>query len=95
MFQMAEYINMITASSVATTLFLGGWHGPFGLVDGPWWFFVKVFVLICVFIWLRATLPRMRYDRLMYFGWRVLLPLALLNVVLTAGAILYIDYLNT
>jgi NADH-quinone oxidoreductase subunit H len=95
MFQMAEYINMITASSVATTLFLGGWHGPFGLVDGPWWFFVKVFLLICVFIWLRATLPRMRYDRLMYFGWRVLLPLALLNVVLTAGAILYIDYLNT
>jgi NADH-quinone oxidoreductase subunit H len=88
MFQMAEYINMITASSVATTLFLGGWHGPFGLADGPWWFFIKVFILVCIFIWLRATLPRMRYDRLMNFGWRVLLPLALLNVVLTAGAIL-------
>jgi NADH-quinone oxidoreductase subunit H len=95
MFQMAEYINMITASAVATTLFLGGWHGPFGVIDGPWWFFIKVFVLICVFIWLRATLPRMRYDRLMNFGWRVLLPLALLNVVLTAGAILYIDALKT
>jgi NADH-quinone oxidoreductase subunit H len=88
LFQMAEYINMIVASSVATTLFLGGWHGPVGLADGPWWFFLKVFVLICVFIWIRATLPRIRYDRLMFFGWRVLLPLALLNIVLTAGAIL-------
>jgi NADH-quinone oxidoreductase subunit H len=94
MFQMAEYINMITASAVATTLFLGGWHGPFGVIDGPWWFFIKVFILVCVFIWLRATLPRMRYDRLMNFGWRVLLPLALLNVVLTAGAILYVDTLK-
>ncbi len=88
LFQMAEYINMITASAVATTLFFGGWHGLFGLVDGPWWFFLKVFLFMCVFIWLRATLPRMRYDRLMRFGWRFLLPLALLNVVLTAGAIL-------
>jgi NADH-quinone oxidoreductase subunit H len=91
MFQMAEYINMITASSVVTTLFFGGWHGPFGLLDGPWWFFIKVFIVICVFIWLRATLPRMRYDRLMSFGWRVLLPLALLNVVLTAGGILLLS----
>jgi NADH-quinone oxidoreductase subunit H len=88
LFQMAEYINMITASSVATTLFFGGWHGIFGLVDGPWWFFIKVFLFMCMFVWLRATLPRMRYDRLMNFGWRVLLPLALLNVVLTAGGIL-------
>lgn len=88
LFQMAEYINMITASSIATTLFLGGWHGPLNLLDGPWWFFIKVFVLMCVFIWIRATLPRMRYDRLMNFGWRVLLPLALLNIVLTAGGIL-------
>jgi NADH-quinone oxidoreductase subunit H len=88
LFQMAEYINMITASSVATTLFFGGWHGPFGFVDGPWWFFIKVFIFMCLFVWLRATLPRMRYDRLMNFGWRVLLPLALLNIVLTAGAVL-------
>lgn len=88
LFQMAEYINMITASSVATTLFFGGWHGPFGFIDGPWWFFLKVFIFMCFFIWLRATLPRMRYDRLMNFGWRVLLPLALVNIVLTAGAIL-------
>jgi NADH-quinone oxidoreductase subunit H len=88
LFQMSEYINMITASSVATTLFLGGWHGPLNIADGPWWFFIRVFVLMCVFIWVRATLPRMRYDRLMNFGWRVLLPVALLNVVLTAGGVL-------
>jgi len=88
MFFMAEYINMITVSAIATTLFLGGWHGPLDLADGPWWFFIKVFILMCVFIWLRATLPRLRYDRLMNFGWKVLLPLALLNIVLTAGGIL-------
>jgi NADH-quinone oxidoreductase subunit H len=88
LFQMSEYIGMIVTSSVATTLYFGGWHGPFGIADGPWWFLLKVFLIICGFIWIRATLPRMRYDRLMNFGWRVLLPLALLNVVLTAGAIL-------
>jgi NADH-quinone oxidoreductase subunit H len=88
LFQMAEYINMITTGAVTTTLFLGGWYGPWGFLSGPWWFFIKVFILICLFIWLRATLPRMRYDRLMRFGWRVLLPLALLNVVLTAAGVL-------
>ena len=85
LFYMAEYINMITVSSVATTLFLGGWNGPFA--SGPWWFLIKVFLIMCVFIWLRATLPRLRYDRLMRFGWQVLLPLAILNVVVTAIAI--------
>jgi NADH-quinone oxidoreductase subunit H len=88
LFQMSEYIGMIVTSSVATTLYFGGWHGPFGFYDGPWWFFLKVFLIVCGFIWIRATLPRLRYDRLMNFGWRILLPLALLNVVLTAGAIL-------
>jgi len=82
---MAEYINMITVSSVATTLFLGGWQGPFA--PGPWWFFLKVFVLLSGFIWIRATLPRVRYDRLMRLGWTFLLPLALLNIVLTAVGI--------
>ena len=91
LFQMSEYINMITTSSVATTLFFGGWHGIFGIADGPWWFLIKVFLILCGFIWIRATLPRMRYDRLMNFGWRVLLPLALLNVVLTAGGILLLS----
>lgn len=88
MFYMAEYINMLTVSAIATTVFLGGWHGPFNIISGPWWFFIKVFLLMCFYIWLRATLPRLRYDRLMNFGWRVLLPLALLNIVLTAAGIL-------
>lgn len=86
MFYMAEYINMITVSGVATTLFLGGWRGPGP--DGPHWFVLKVFLLLCVFVWLRATLPRMRYDRLMRFGWQVLLPLGILNLFLTAGIVL-------
>ena len=82
---MAEYINMITVSAIATTLFLGGWWGPFA--PGPWWFLIKVAALLFVYIWLRATLPRLRYDQLMRFGWMVLLPLAVLNVVVTAVAV--------
>ncbi|HEV8638375.1 MAG TPA: NADH-quinone oxidoreductase subunit NuoH [Chloroflexota bacterium] len=88
LFFMAEYINMIMVSSIATTLFLGGYKGPFGLLDGVWWFVIKVVVLLFVYVWVRATLPRMRYDRLMNFGWRVLLPLGLLNVFATAVGIL-------
>ena len=88
LFFMAEYINMVTVSSVATTMFLGGYHGPFNLLDGPWWFLLKVGLLLFFYVWLRATLPRLRYDRLMSFGWKVLLPLALANVVLTALGIL-------
>jgi NADH-quinone oxidoreductase subunit H len=85
MFFMAEYINMITVSAVATSVFLGGYYGPFGLLPGPWWFFLKVFLLLCAFIWIRATLPRLRYDRLMRLGWTVLLPLGLLNIFVTAA----------
>jgi NADH-quinone oxidoreductase subunit H len=88
LFFMAEYINMITVSSIATTMYLGGYHGPFNLLDGPWWFLLKVLLLLFVYVWLRATLPRLRYDRLMNFGWKVLLPLGLANVVLTAIGIL-------
>jgi NADH-quinone oxidoreductase subunit H len=84
---MAEYINMITVSAIATTLFLGGWWGPFA--PGPWWFLIKVAALLFVYIWLRATLPRLRYDQLMRFGWLVLLPLAVLNVVVTAVAVVF------
>jgi NADH-quinone oxidoreductase subunit H len=76
---------MITISSIATTMFLGGYHGP--VASGPWWFVLKVFILMCGYIWTRATIPRLRYDRLMKFGWQILLPLALLNVGLTAIAI--------
>jgi NADH-quinone oxidoreductase subunit H len=82
MFFMAEYANMATASAVATSLFLGGPLGPFG--SSPVWFVGKVFVLLFVFIWFRASLPRFRYDQLMTFGWKRLLPLALANMVFTA-----------
>jgi NADH-quinone oxidoreductase subunit H len=89
LYQMAEYINMITVSAVASTLFLGGWSlFGFGLERIPGVsiliFLVKVAFFLFVFIWLRATLPRIRYDRLMRLGWQVLLPLAVLNVVITA-----------
>lgn len=82
MFFMAEYAHMIAASAIATTLFVGGWQGP--LLPPLFWFLLKVSGFIFLFIWLRATLPRFRYDQLMSFGWKVLLPLALANVVLTA-----------
>ena len=85
MFFMAEYANMITASAVATTLFLGGWRGP--LLPPLVWFLLKVFAFLFLLIWLRATLPRFRYDQLMAFGWKVLLPLALANVVVTAAVL--------
>ncbi len=89
MFFMAEYINMIVASSIIVTLFLGGWHAPLPLavceaVPGWIWFAAKVFVLLFFFIWVRATLPRFRYDQLMNFGWKVMLPLALANLFLAA-----------
>jgi len=89
LFFMAEYINMITVSAIATTLYLGGYKGP--IADGPWWFLLKVLALLFVYVWVRATLPRMRYDRLMNFGWRVLLPVSLLNVFLTAIGVLIIE----
>jgi NADH-quinone oxidoreductase subunit H len=82
LFAQAEFINMITLSGLAVTLFLGGWHGP--LLPGPLWFVLKLAAFIFVFIWLRATLPRLRYDQLMKFGWKVLLPVATLNAVVTA-----------
>jgi NADH-quinone oxidoreductase subunit H len=86
-FFVAEYVNMITVSAIATLLFLGGGDGPF-VQQVPWltilWFLVKVGLLLFGFIWLRATLPRLRYDRLMAFGWKVLLPVAILNLLVTA-----------
>ena len=84
MFFMGEYINMVTMSSLVTLLFLGGWNA-YGL---PVWpivaFALKVGFLLCVFIWLRSTFPRIRYDRLMTFGWKVLLPLCFLNLLITS-----------
>ncbi|HKG10945.1 MAG TPA: NADH-quinone oxidoreductase subunit NuoH [Gaiellaceae bacterium] len=88
LFQMAEYVNLILLSALATTLFLGGWHGPWDDWFGPLWFLLKVAVMIFLFIWLRTTLPRLRYDQLMRFGWKVLLPVATANAVVTAALVL-------
>src|SRR5204863_5270134 len=74
LFANAEYINMITLSGLAVTLFLGGWSGPW--LPGPLWFLIKLAVFMVVFVWLRATLPRLRYDQLMACGWKVVLPVA-------------------
>jgi NADH-quinone oxidoreductase subunit H len=87
LFFMAEYIKMIAVSAIAATLFFGGYRGPF--IDtlpwlGPFYLFLKVFILLFGMIWVRATIPRIRYDRLMAFGWKVLLPAALVNIVVTA-----------
>jgi NADH-quinone oxidoreductase subunit H len=87
LFFMAEYIKMIAISAIAVTLFLGGYNLPF--IDdiggwGPLVFLIKVIIVLFLIIWIRATLPRFRYDRLMAFGWKILLPLALLNVFVTA-----------
>ncbi len=83
LFQMGEYINLITLSGVTVTLFFGGWHGPYAPL-GPLWFALKLLALLFVFIWIRATVPRLRYDQLMRFGWKVLLPVATLNAFFTA-----------
>lgn len=80
LFFMAEYANMVVISAIAATLFLGGWHGPFpGVIN----ILLKVFCFMFFFIWLRATFPRVRYDQLMYMGWKVFLPLSLANIVVT------------
>src|SRR5919108_2498168 len=90
MFFLAEYINMVTVSAVATDLFLGGWHGPFLSESIGWvWFLLKVTAILFFYVWMRWTLPRYRYDQLMRFVWKVLLPIAVLNLLATAAVILY------
>jgi NADH-quinone oxidoreductase subunit H len=96
LFFLGEYMNMIVISSIAVTLFLGGWHGP-GLMFGangwlsegpPWmglvWYLIKLGALMFFFIWVRWTFPRLRYDQLMGFGWKVLLPAAVVNVLIAS-----------
>ena len=87
LYSMSEYVNLITLSGLAVTLFLGGWHGP-GWTGpswaGPLWFLGKLAILLFVFIWMRTTLPRLRYDQLMRFGWKVLLPVATVNAIVAA-----------
>jgi NADH-quinone oxidoreductase subunit H len=101
MFFMAEYANMITVGCVASLLFLGGWTSPWGNLLGPvensvvnallsvFWFVLKVFGFLFLYVWVRGTLPRFRYDQLMNFGWRYLMPLAILNIV---GTSLWLAY---
>lgn len=84
MFFLGEYMNIIAISSIAITLFLGGWNGPGPDAIGFLWFFLKLSALLFFFIWVRWTYPRLRYDQLMHFGWKVLLPVSLANIVVTA-----------
>jgi NADH-quinone oxidoreductase subunit H len=86
LFQMAEYINLIVLSGLAVTLFFGGWEGPWEPL-GPLWFVLKLLLAITIFIWIRASVPRLRYDQLMRFGWKVLLPVATLNAIVTAAVV--------
>ena len=95
LFFLAEYINMVTVSAMATTLFLGGWRAPWplslweGANEGWWpllWWLVKVQIFVFVFIWLRGTLPRMRYDQFMKFGWKVLIPVSIAWIMIVSVA---------
>jgi NADH-quinone oxidoreductase subunit H len=83
LFYIGEYVNIIVLSALAVTFYLGGWHGPGPAWLSIFWFFLKAAVIAFFFIWMRATLPRLRYDQLMHLGWKFLVPLALLNVLLT------------
>ena len=87
MFFMAEYAHMVTVGALAVTLFWGGWQPPLpslGFIPGVVWFFLKLFVFLFFFIWQRGTFPRLRYDQIMKFGWKILFPLALINLVITS-----------
>jgi NADH-quinone oxidoreductase subunit H len=100
MFFMAEYANMITVGCVATLLFFGGWTSPFGnlfpagnivvqAVTPVLWFVFKVFCFLFLYVWVRGTLPRLRYDQLMGFGWKYLMPLAIANIIVTSFCLAY------
>ncbi|MEW6128366.1 MAG: NADH-quinone oxidoreductase subunit NuoH [Acidobacteriota bacterium] len=93
LFQMAEYLNLITSTSLSVTLYFGGWLGP-GVwqypILGPIYFAIKVLIFIFIIMWIRFTVPRFRYDQLMKFGWKVLLPLALLNIFITGTVMMFL-----
>lgn len=98
LFFLGEYANMILMSAMTAILFLGGWLAPFGVapftwIPAPLWLIAKIIVLLFIFIWVRATFPRYRYDQLMRLGWKIFLPASLLWVVVTAGALVAFDWL--
>ncbi len=86
LFFMGEYLDVILVSAMVTVLYLGGWHGP--VLPPVLWFMIKMFAVIFVFIWARATLPRFRFDQLLTFGWKILLPLSLVNIIATGAVML-------
>jgi NADH-quinone oxidoreductase subunit H len=93
LFFLAEYTNMFIVTAVATSLFFGGWQGPFGFslgVPGVVWFLLKTYILIFVLMWVRWTFPRLRFDQLMNFSWKVMIPLALANLLITAAVLKFI-----
>jgi len=85
---LGEYVTMVVLGALAAVFFLGGWRGP--VLPSILWFFIKVTMVVFVLVWLRATLPRLRYDQLMHLGWKVLIPAALLNIVVTGAVVLWI-----
>src|SRR5688572_4681922 len=92
LFPQAEYINMTTMAAVATDLYLGGWHGPLLPPEYGWiWFLAKVGAILFAYIWVRWTVPRYRYDQLMQFGWKWLFPASVINLIVTAAAVLYFN----
>ena len=98
LFFLGEYANMILMSAMTTVLFLGGWLppvdiAPFNMIPGPIWFIIKICLVLFVFLWVRATTPRYRYDQLMRLGWKIFLPFSLIYVVLTAGFLVATDSL--
>jgi NADH-quinone oxidoreductase subunit H len=98
LFFLGEYANMILMSGMMTILFLGGWLSPipfepFTWIPGPIWFILKICVCIFIFLWVRATLPRFRYDQLMRLGWKVFLPMSLIWLVITAGVLMATGWL--
>ena len=92
MFMLGEYLGLILISCMITTLFFGGWLGPFGAEWLPpiVWFGIKTFIIICFFVLLRAAIPRPRYDQLMTLGWKIMLPITLINLVITGAVALYL-----
>jgi NADH-quinone oxidoreductase subunit H len=87
---LGEYVTMVTLGALAAVFFLGGWRGPW--LPPLLWFFLKVAAVAFVIIWIRATLPRLRYDQLMHLGWKLLIPVALLNIIISGGALLALGY---